>query len=136
MYTAIADFPFKHQVKSPPKSVSMCQCCIVLFFCLSFPTLSLPSLSVKELAMFVTHSLLLFPCQGGHNMFGSSGGGMPPSRHQPGVPPINPSAGIRAQVPHQFLSPQVPLCKSVLYAQTSAQNNRFLVRWLLSKFFL
>uniref|UniRef100_A0A8C7QA72 Trinucleotide repeat containing adaptor 6B n=1 Tax=Oncorhynchus mykiss TaxID=8022 RepID=A0A8C7QA72_ONCMY len=48
------------------------------------------------------------PRQGGHNMFGSSGGGMPPSRHQPGVPPINPSAGIRAQVPHQFLSPQVP----------------------------
>lgn len=46
--------------------------------------------------------------KGGHNMFGSSGGGMPPSRHQPGVPPINPSAGIRAQVPHQFLSPQVP----------------------------
>ncbi|CAB1338253.1 unnamed protein product, partial [Coregonus sp. 'balchen'] len=48
------------------------------------------------------------PRQGGHNVFGSSGGGMPPSRHQPGVPPINPSAGIRAQVPHQFLSPQVP----------------------------
>ncbi|XP_051968313.1 trinucleotide repeat-containing gene 6B protein-like isoform X1 [Xyrauchen texanus] len=36
----------------------------------------------------------------------SSGGGMPQSRHQPGVPPINPS--VRAQVPHQFLSPQVP----------------------------
>ncbi|KAG5853953.1 hypothetical protein ANANG_G00032290 [Anguilla anguilla] len=28
--------------------------------------------------------------------------------HQPGVPPINPSPGIRAQVPHQFLSPQLP----------------------------
>ncbi|CAB1313085.1 unnamed protein product [Coregonus sp. 'balchen'] len=41
-------------------------------------------------------------------MFGSSGGGLPQSRHQPGVPPINTSAGIRAQVPHQFLSPQVP----------------------------
>ncbi|XP_050979979.1 trinucleotide repeat-containing gene 6B protein [Labeo rohita] len=36
----------------------------------------------------------------------SSGGGMAQSRHQPGVPPINPS--VRAQVPHQFLSPQVP----------------------------
>ncbi|KAK6328341.1 hypothetical protein J4Q44_G00003190 [Coregonus suidteri] len=50
------------------------------------------------------------PCydKGGHNMFGSSGGGLPQSRHQPGVPPINTSAGIRAQVPHQFLSPQVP----------------------------
>uniref|UniRef100_A0A8C1XLK8 Trinucleotide repeat containing adaptor 6B n=1 Tax=Cyprinus carpio TaxID=7962 RepID=A0A8C1XLK8_CYPCA len=34
------------------------------------------------------------------------GGGMTQSRHQPGVPPINPS--VRAQVPHQFLSPQVP----------------------------
>ncbi|XP_014063752.2 trinucleotide repeat-containing gene 6B protein isoform X5 [Salmo salar] len=50
------------------------------------------------------------PCydKGGHNMFGGSGGGMPQSRHQPGVPPINTSAGIRAQVPHQYLSPQVP----------------------------
>lgn len=27
-------------------------------------------------------------------------------RHQPGMPPINPT--VRAQVPHQFLSPQVP----------------------------
>uniref|UniRef100_UPI003AAB16C5 trinucleotide repeat-containing gene 6B protein isoform X1 n=1 Tax=Centroberyx gerrardi TaxID=166262 RepID=UPI003AAB16C5 len=45
--------------------------------------------------------------QGGHNMFGS-GGGMPQSRHQPSVPPMNQSPGIRAQVPHQFLSPQVP----------------------------
>ncbi|TRZ02245.1 hypothetical protein DNTS_034023 [Danionella cerebrum] len=35
----------------------------------------------------------------------NTGGGMPQSRHQPGVPPINPS--VRAQVPHQFLSPQV-----------------------------
>uniref|UniRef100_A0A8C8GDE1 Uncharacterized protein n=1 Tax=Oncorhynchus tshawytscha TaxID=74940 RepID=A0A8C8GDE1_ONCTS len=50
------------------------------------------------------------PCydKGGHNMFGGCGGGMPQSRHQPGVPPINTSAGIRAQVPHQYLSPQVP----------------------------
>ncbi|KAG9338823.1 hypothetical protein JZ751_025260 [Albula glossodonta] len=46
---------------------------------------------------------------GGHNVFGGSGG-MAQSRgvHQPGVPPINPSPGIRAQVPHQFLSPQLP----------------------------
>ncbi|KAJ8263945.1 hypothetical protein GJAV_G00143390 [Gymnothorax javanicus] len=46
---------------------------------------------------------------GGHGMFGGSGG-MAQSRgvHQPGVPPINPSPGIRAQVPHQFLSPQLP----------------------------
>ncbi|XP_055031103.2 trinucleotide repeat-containing gene 6B protein [Misgurnus anguillicaudatus] len=41
----------------------------------------------------------------GGQLFGS-GGGMAQSRHQPGVPPINPS--VRAQVPHQFLSPQVP----------------------------
>ncbi|XP_056153244.1 trinucleotide repeat-containing gene 6B protein isoform X2 [Lampris incognitus] len=45
--------------------------------------------------------------KGGHNMLGS-GGGMAQSRHQPSAPPINPSPGIRAQVPHQFLSPQVP----------------------------
>ncbi|XP_076856462.1 trinucleotide repeat-containing gene 6B protein isoform X2 [Brachyhypopomus gauderio] len=41
---------------------------------------------------------------GGH-IFGS-GGGMAQPRHQPGVSPINPT--VRAQVPHQFLSPQVP----------------------------
>ncbi|KAJ3608353.1 hypothetical protein NHX12_025401 [Muraenolepis orangiensis] len=48
--------------------------------------------------------------QGSHNMFGlSGGGGVAQSRHPPSVPPINPSPGIRAQVPHQFLSPpQVP----------------------------
>ncbi|XP_077594881.1 trinucleotide repeat-containing gene 6B protein isoform X2 [Stigmatopora nigra] len=46
--------------------------------------------------------------QGGHNLLGSSGG-MSQSRHQPGnVPTVNASPGIRAQVPHQFLSPQVP----------------------------
>ncbi|XP_023130615.1 trinucleotide repeat-containing gene 6B protein isoform X1 [Amphiprion ocellaris] len=45
--------------------------------------------------------------QGGHSIFGSSGG-MAQSRHQPSIPPINQSPGIRAQVPHQFLSPQVP----------------------------
>nr|XP_046232380.1 trinucleotide repeat-containing gene 6B protein isoform X2 [Scatophagus argus] len=45
--------------------------------------------------------------KGGHSIFGS-GGGMAQSRHQPSVPPINQSPGIRAQVPHQFLSPQVP----------------------------
>ncbi|KAM9837562.1 trinucleotide repeat-containing gene 6B protein [Aulostomus maculatus] len=43
----------------------------------------------------------------GHSILGSSGG-MAPSRHQSSVPPINQSPGIRAQVPHQFLSPQVP----------------------------
>ncbi|XP_067310928.1 trinucleotide repeat-containing gene 6B protein isoform X2 [Pseudorasbora parva] len=45
---------------------------------------------------------------GGHNMFGS--GGIPPLRgmHQAGVHPLNPSPGIRAQVPPQFLPPQVP----------------------------
>ncbi|KAM4715068.1 LOW QUALITY PROTEIN: trinucleotide repeat-containing gene 6B protein [Anableps anableps] len=45
--------------------------------------------------------------QGGHGIFGSTGG-MAQSRHQPSVPPINQSPGMRAQVPHQFLSPQVP----------------------------
>lgn len=40
---------------------------------------------------------------GGH-IFGS-GGGMAQPRHQPGMPQINPT--VRAQVPHQFLAPQV-----------------------------
>uniref|UniRef100_A0A096LSC9 TNRC6 PABC binding domain-containing protein n=1 Tax=Poecilia formosa TaxID=48698 RepID=A0A096LSC9_POEFO len=45
--------------------------------------------------------------KGGHSIFGGTGG-MSQSRHQPGVPPINQSPGMRAQVPHQFLSAQVP----------------------------
>ncbi|KAM8887820.1 trinucleotide repeat-containing gene 6B protein isoform 1-T1 [Synchiropus picturatus] len=45
--------------------------------------------------------------QGGHSIFSSSGG-VAQSRHQPNVAPINQSPGIRAQLPHQFLSPQVP----------------------------
>ncbi|KAF6733703.1 Trinucleotide repeat-containing gene 6B protein [Oryzias melastigma] len=45
--------------------------------------------------------------QGAPGIFGSSGG-MAQSRHQPTIPSINHSPGIRAQVPHQFLSPQVP----------------------------
>ncbi|XP_061611073.1 trinucleotide repeat-containing gene 6B protein isoform X2 [Phyllopteryx taeniolatus] len=45
--------------------------------------------------------------KGGHSLLGSSGG-MSQPRHQPNVPPMNQSPGIRAQVPHQFLSPQVP----------------------------
>ncbi|CDQ74365.1 unnamed protein product [Oncorhynchus mykiss] len=46
---------------------------------------------------------------GGHGLFGGSGG-MPPSRgmRQPGMHPMNPSQGLRGQVPHQFLSAQVP----------------------------
>ncbi|XP_059203255.1 trinucleotide repeat-containing gene 6B protein-like [Centropristis striata] len=47
---------------------------------------------------------------GGHGVFVGSGGGMPQPRgmHQPSMHPINPSQGLRAQVPHQFLSAQVP----------------------------
>ncbi|XP_051928346.1 trinucleotide repeat-containing gene 6B protein isoform X3 [Hippocampus zosterae] len=45
--------------------------------------------------------------KGGHGLLGSSGG-MSQPRHQPNVPTMNQSQGIRAQVPHQFLSPQVP----------------------------
>lgn len=46
---------------------------------------------------------------GGHGVFVGSGGGMPQPRgmHQPGMHPMNPSQGLRAQVPHQFLSAQV-----------------------------
>ncbi|MBN3305932.1 TNR6B protein, partial [Amia calva] len=45
---------------------------------------------------------------GSHSVFGGNSG-MAQSRgiHQAGVPPLNPSPGIRAQVPPQFLSPQV-----------------------------
>lgn len=49
-------------------------------------------------------------CQmGGHGVFVGSGGGMPQPRgmHQPGMHQMNPSQGLRAQVPHQFLSAQV-----------------------------
>ncbi|XP_054615838.1 trinucleotide repeat-containing gene 6B protein-like [Dunckerocampus dactyliophorus] len=47
---------------------------------------------------------------GSHGMYVSSGGGMPQPRgiHQPSVHPLNPSQGLRAQVPHPFLSAQVP----------------------------
>ncbi|XP_034566838.1 trinucleotide repeat-containing gene 6B protein-like [Notolabrus celidotus] len=46
----------------------------------------------------------------GHGVFVGGGGGIPQPRgmHQPGMHPMNPSQGIRAQVPHQFLSAQVP----------------------------
>lgn len=53
--------------------------------------------------------VLASPQMSGHGVFGGSGGGMPPPRgmHQPGMHPVNPSQGLRAQVPHQFLSAQV-----------------------------
>uniref|UniRef100_A0A3Q3VNQ1 Uncharacterized protein n=1 Tax=Mola mola TaxID=94237 RepID=A0A3Q3VNQ1_MOLML len=54
---------------------------------------------------------------GGHGVFVGSGGGMAPPRgmHQPGMHPVNPSQGLRAQVPHQFLSAQVsgPMLKQM-----------------------
>ncbi|XP_044036616.1 trinucleotide repeat-containing gene 6B protein-like [Siniperca chuatsi] len=54
---------------------------------------------------------------GGHGVFVGSGGGMPQSRgmHQPGIHPMNPSQGLRAQVPHQFLSAPVtgPMLKQM-----------------------
>lgn len=42
-------------------------------------------------------------------MFVSGGGGMsqPRGMHQPGMHSMNPSQGLRAQVPHPFLSAQV-----------------------------
>ncbi|XP_018594169.2 trinucleotide repeat-containing gene 6B protein-like isoform X2 [Scleropages formosus] len=59
---------------------------------------------------------------GGHNVFGgNSGMGQSRGVHQPGVSPINPSPGIRAQVPHQFLTPQVP--GSVLKQMPPPNNN-------------
>ncbi|XP_028990771.1 trinucleotide repeat-containing gene 6B protein isoform X2 [Betta splendens] len=45
--------------------------------------------------------------KGAHSVFGS-GGMVAQSRHQPSVLPMNQSPGMRTQVPHQFLSPQVP----------------------------
>ncbi|TWW69484.1 Trinucleotide repeat-containing gene 6B protein [Takifugu flavidus] len=46
----------------------------------------------------------------GQGGFVGSGGGMslPRGMHQPGMHPVNPTQGLRAQVPHQFLSAQVP----------------------------
>lgn len=46
---------------------------------------------------------------GGHGVFVSGGGGMsqPRGMHQPGMHSMNPSQGLRAQVPHPFLSAQV-----------------------------
>lgn len=46
---------------------------------------------------------------------------MAQSRHQPNVPPINQSPGIRAQVPHQFLSPQVLILLRIFCNQSSLQ---------------
>lgn len=45
----------------------------------------------------------------GQGVFVGSGGGMalPRGMHQPGMHPVNPTQGLRAQVPHQFLSAQV-----------------------------
>ncbi|XP_014838571.1 PREDICTED: trinucleotide repeat-containing gene 6B protein-like isoform X2 [Poecilia mexicana] len=47
---------------------------------------------------------------GGHGVFVAGGGGMsqPRGMHQPGMHSMNASPGLRAQVPHQFLSAQVP----------------------------
>ncbi|XP_061556018.1 trinucleotide repeat-containing gene 6B protein-like isoform X1 [Phycodurus eques] len=47
---------------------------------------------------------------GSHGMYVGSGGGMQQPRgiHQPSLHPMNPSQGLRAQVPHPFLSAQVP----------------------------
>lgn len=56
----------------------------------------------------ILYALILLQ-MGGHGVFVGSGGGMAPPRgmHQPGMHPVNPSQGLRAQVPHQFLSAQV-----------------------------
>uniref|UniRef100_A0A3Q2DKT1 Trinucleotide repeat containing adaptor 6B n=1 Tax=Cyprinodon variegatus TaxID=28743 RepID=A0A3Q2DKT1_CYPVA len=56
--------------------------------------------------------------KGGHSIFGNAGG-MSQSRHQPSVPPMNQSPGMRAQVPHQFLSPQA--CQLLLQQQQQQQ---------------
>lgn len=50
---------------------------------------------------------------------------MAQSRHQPGVLPINPS--VRAQVPHQFLSPQV---------QNVGENSVFFVNLVLIEYLI
>ncbi|KAM4525936.1 trinucleotide repeat-containing gene 6B protein isoform 1-T2 [Fundulus diaphanus] len=69
-----------------------------------------PSSLYSPPTAYKSHTLFNHPLpvrQGGHGIFGSTGG-MVQSRHQPSVPPMNQSPGMRAQVPHQFLSPQVP----------------------------
>ncbi|XP_070836512.1 trinucleotide repeat-containing gene 6B protein-like isoform X2 [Chaetodon trifascialis] len=65
---------------------------------------------------------------GGHGVFVGSGGGMPPPRgmHQPGMHPVNPSQGLRAQVPHQFLSAQA--CQLLLQQQQQQQQQQQLLQ--------
>ncbi|XP_066530193.1 trinucleotide repeat-containing gene 6B protein-like [Hoplias malabaricus] len=48
-----------------------------------------------------------FDKMGSHGAFGAGSGIAPLRGMQPGVHSMNPSPGIRAQVPHQFLPPQV-----------------------------
>lgn len=58
----------------------------------------------------------------GQGVFVGSGGGMalPRGMHQPGVHPGNPTQGLRAQVPHQFLSAQV--CCHLFSKRLSSSN--------------
>ncbi|XP_075940439.1 trinucleotide repeat-containing gene 6B protein-like isoform X2 [Anarhichas minor] len=65
---------------------------------------------------------------GGHGVFVGSGGGMPQPRgmHQPGMHPMNPSQGLRAQVPHQFLSAQA--CQLLLQQQQQQQQQQQLLQ--------
>uniref|UniRef100_A0A3B3ZHX2 TNRC6 PABC binding domain-containing protein n=1 Tax=Periophthalmus magnuspinnatus TaxID=409849 RepID=A0A3B3ZHX2_9GOBI len=54
---------------------------------------------------------------GSHGVLTGSSGGIPQPRgmHQPGMHPLNPTPGLRAQVPHQFLSAQA--CQLLLQHQ-------------------
>ncbi|KAM9844024.1 trinucleotide repeat-containing gene 6B protein-like isoform 2-T2 [Aulostomus maculatus] len=63
---------------------------------------------------------------GGHGVFVGSGGGLPQHRgiHQPSMHPMNPSQGLRAQVPHQFLSAQA--CQLLLQQQQQQQQQQLL----------
>ncbi|XP_056262530.1 trinucleotide repeat-containing gene 6B protein-like isoform X2 [Pseudoliparis swirei] len=65
---------------------------------------------------------------GGHGVFVGGGGGMPQPRgmHQPGMHPMNPSQGLRAQVPHQFLSAQA--CQLLLQQQQQQQQQQQLLQ--------
>lgn len=89
----------------------------MLDFCVVFKVIILPNFlqvyyllvnlhAIVHMSIMLKALIFHVQSQGGHGIFGG-GGGLTPSRHQPSVPPLNQSPGMRAQVPHQFLSPQV-----------------------------
>lgn len=81
-----------------------------------------PVHAVRYLEYISTIYFMLFVFQiSGQGVFVGSGGGMalPRGMHQPGMHPVNPTQGLRAQVPHQFLSAQVCFSLTLLLSSCS-----------------